>query len=87
MAKPATRHQSLTRTSLIFAALAAVVITLVSAAAVTAFTKGDGGEPSHQAVVDVRPAPVSPLTLRDELAMVLIGTALIGLGAAVRRAR
>jgi hypothetical protein len=70
------------------AGLIATLVLTGGAAAVTlaaspAATASPGVE--HHAAVDVQQVPASLPELRDEAAMVLLGTALIGLGAAVRR--
>jgi hypothetical protein len=58
------------------------VVAVVPAFAATASTTEETAAPSAVAVQHVRvPLP----GLRDEAAMVLVGTALIGLGAALRR--
>lgn len=64
--------------SLIFTACAVAASSAVAAPAAEA-------EPAASAVA-VREMRVPTAPLRDELAMVLVGTALIGLAAAVRRA-
>lgn len=54
--------------------------------AIAAITNPDT-EPTAQAPVAVQRVAVPSRGLRDEAAMVLIGTALIGLAAAVRRVK
>jgi hypothetical protein len=68
--------------SLVFALSVVAVVPAFAATAATASTTEETAAPSAVAVQHVRvPLP----GLRDEAAMVLVGTALIGLGAALRR--
>ena len=67
--------------SLVFAGCTAVPLVLVAAPAVK-----DNSAANSPAAVAVQQVRVSAPRLRDEAAMVLVGTALIGLAAAVRRA-
>lgn len=63
-------------------AFAAVTLMATSAAA----APGIGDEPTAAAPVAVQRVTLPVQGIRDEAAMVLVGAALIGLGAAVRRA-
>jgi len=68
-------------TSLVFAGCALVASPLLAAPSVT-----EGPTPNASTTVAVQQVRVSRSGFRDEAAMVLVGTALIGLAAAVRRA-
>lgn len=71
-----------------------VALLILAAAAIVAVpiaaTTSDSGEAQavdqQRSAVAVQDVAVSLPALREEAAMVLVGTALIGLGAAVRRA-
>jgi hypothetical protein len=63
----------------------AFVLSLSSAAPLLAATNATAAEESTTATVAVQRVRVPVPGLRDEAAMVLVGTALIGLAAAVRR--
>ena len=67
-----------------FAAIAFAAVTLMGASATA--TPAVGDEPSAAAPVAVQRVALPFTGIRDEAAMVLVGAALIGLGAAVRRA-
>jgi len=66
--------------TLVFGGLAAVTKTL------SASTTGVSADASPAVAIEHAQAPVSVPGLRDEAAMILVGSALIGLAAAVRRA-
>ena len=62
---------------------------MLAVAGVLAFTPSAHAERNDDETIVAAPAAVQRITgfgLRDEAAMVLVGTALIGLAAAVRRA-
>lgn len=73
------------RKHLIALSFAGLLAVLGTPAASTATTKADA-ETASQAPVAVQRVAVPAKGMRDEAAMVLVGTALIGLAAAVRRA-
>jgi hypothetical protein len=66
--------------------LASLAFALTVTAAVPALAAAPGIDETHaSATVAVQQAPMAVPGLRDEAAMVLVGTALIGLAAAERR--
>ena len=67
----------------LLAATAAGLLSVAAPAAGGAI--GDRAEPAVAVAVAVAAPPPAPLKLRDEALMVLVGSALIGLAAAVRR--
>lgn len=74
----------MTRRAVVYLVFAGLVALLSSFA--TAAPPVSDDAPSTGATVAVQRVPFPETGLRDEAAMVLIGTALIGLAAAVRRA-
>ncbi|HEY3884193.1 MAG TPA: hypothetical protein VGL62_03210 [Vicinamibacterales bacterium] len=64
----------------------AAVIMLALSAIASAVTSSAPADTPDQPTVAVQQVPVPVPGLRDEAAMVLVGTALIGLAAAVKRA-
>ena len=78
------------RRQLIIMVAAGVFVGLIGSAALAASRPGpaprEPRDPSTAAPVAVQGVAVPAPVMRDEAAMVLVGTALIGLGAALRRA-
>lgn len=68
-----------------FGILALAVLTGLTVPAATTGTNTDESRPTAAAPVAVRQVSLPTTGIRDEAAMVLVGTALIGLAAAVRR--
>lgn len=68
------------------ASLVFAVSALVASPLAAAPSANEASRVEASAAVAVQQVPVARLGLRDEAAMVLVGTALIGLAAAVRRA-
>jgi len=66
--------------------LASILFTGCAAAASSAWAASTVNETESAPTMAVQPVRLPLPGLRDEAAMVLVGTALIGLGAAVRRA-
>lgn len=66
--------------------LASILFTGGALAASSAWAASPVNETESAPTVAVQPVRLTVPGLRDEAAMVLVGTALIGLGAAVRRA-
>lgn len=64
----------------------AVAIAMIAATSAAAGPAVETGEPVAAAPVAVQQVNTSLPAIRDEAAMLLVGTALIGLAAAVRRA-
>jgi hypothetical protein len=67
------------------ASLAFAVVVAAAAAAPAAASPANAESATEDSTVAVQQVRVPAYGLRDEAAMVLVGTALIGLGAAVRR--
>ena len=59
---------------------------MVAGAALAVAAPGDMAEPPQDAPVAVQRVALPETSLRDQVTMVLVGTALIGLAAALRRA-
>jgi hypothetical protein len=60
-------------------------LALMASAAAPAFSAASGGSETDASAVAAQQVRVPTHGLRDEVAMVLVGSALIGLAAAVRR--